>query len=224
MPERIMPGLGLRAFYDPGQQNWGTNVSEDLRRLSVLVQARAISRATTLPVTGSAGDIWLVRADATSNANDVAIWDGAVGAEAWVFLTPQTGWQVWIADEARHVRFDGTAWADVPRAGIVPLRNLAVTAYGLVLADTGTIIETTGASVVTVTIPAEATVPFEIGTLINITQVGAGVATITAAPGVALNGVAGGSVALDGQWSGAALTKRGADAWIVQGALAGPVA
>jgi hypothetical protein len=24
MPERIMPGLGLRAFYDPGQRNWGT--------------------------------------------------------------------------------------------------------------------------------------------------------------------------------------------------------
>jgi len=219
MPERIMPGLGLRAFYDPGQKNWGANVSEDLRRLSAMVQARAISRSAVLPDPGSAGDIWLVRADATSNANDVAIWDGAVGAEAWVFLTPQTGWQVWIADEARHVRFDGTAWADVPRAGIVPLRNLAVTAYGLVLADTGAIIETTGASVVTITIPAQATVPFEIGTLINITQVGAGVATITAAPGVALNGVAGGSTTLSAQWAGAALYKSGADAWIVQGAI-----
>jgi len=117
------------------------------------------------------------------------------------------------------VRFDGTAWADVPRAGIVPLRNLAVTAYGLVLADTGAIIETTGASVVTITIPAQATVPFEIGTLINVTQVGAGVATITAAPGVALNGVAGGSTTLSAQWAGAALYKSGADAWIVQGAI-----
>ena len=224
MPERIMPGLGLRAFYDPGQKNWGANVSEDLRRLSAMVQARAISRSAVLPDPGSAGDIWLVRADATSNANDVAIWDGAVGAEAWVFLTPQTGWQVWIADEARHVRFDGTAWTDVPRPGVVGIRTLATTSHTLEASDLGRILETTGASVVTVTIPAEATVPFESGTLINITQVGAGVATITAAPGVALNGVAGGSVALDGQWSGAALTKRGADAWIVQGALAGPVA
>jgi len=33
MPERIMPGLGLRAFYEPGQRDWGTSVSEDLRRL-----------------------------------------------------------------------------------------------------------------------------------------------------------------------------------------------
>ena len=31
IPERIMPGLGLRAFYDPGQRNWGTSLSEDLR-------------------------------------------------------------------------------------------------------------------------------------------------------------------------------------------------
>ena len=219
MPERIMPGLGLRAFYDPGQQNWGANVSEDLRRLSVLVQARAISRATTLPVTGSAGDIWLVPAGATSNANAVAIWDGAVGAEAWVFLTPQTGWQVWIADEARHVRFDGTAWTDVPRPGVVGIRTLATTSHTLEASDLGRILETTGASVVTITIPAQATVPFEIGTLINVTQVGAGVATITAAPGVALNGVAGGSTTLSAQWAGAALYKSGADAWIVQGAI-----
>jgi hypothetical protein len=61
------------------------------------------------------------------------------------------------------------------------------------------------------------------GTLIRVTQVGAGVATIAAATGVSLNGVVGGSVALSAQWSGAALTKRGADAWIVQGALAGVV-
>jgi hypothetical protein len=63
-----------------------------------------------------------------------------------------------------------------------------------------------------VTIPPEATVPFEIGALINVTQVGAGVATVEAAAGVSLDGVPGGSVALDGQWSGAALVKRGADA------------
>ena len=122
------------------------------------------------------------------------------------------------------MRFDGTAWVEVPRPGIVPIRTLTATAHTLELIDLGSILETTGASSVTVTIPDEATVPFEIGTLINVTQVGAGVATITAGAGVSLNGVTGGSVALDGQWSGAALTKRGADAWTVQGALAGAVA
>ena len=62
------------------------------------------------------------------------------------------------------------------------------------------------------------------GALINITQVGSGVATVQAAAGVSLNGVIGGSVALDGPWSGAALTKRGPESWVIQGALAGSVA
>jgi hypothetical protein len=224
MPERIMPGLGLRAFYDPGQRNWGTSLSEDLRLVSALVQARAASRSTPLPASGSAGQILIVPAAASANANAVALWDDLDGTAAWVFLPAQDGWQFWIADEARHVRFAGGAWAQVPRPGVVRIRTLTATSHTLDASDLGSIVETTGSSAVTVTIPDEATVPFEAGTLINFTQVGAGVATVVAAAGVSLNGVVGGSVALDGQWSGAALTKRGADAWVVQGALAGAVA
>jgi len=224
MPERIMPGLGLRAFYDPGQRDWGTSLSEDLRRLSALVQAGATSRTAVLPVTGSVGQIAIVPSTAVANANAVALWDEASGVAAWVYLAPQDGWQIWIADEARHVRFIAGAWVEVPRPGVVTVRTLTATAHTLEPIDLGSIIETTGSSVVTVTIPVEVSVPFEIGTLINISQVGAGVATITAAAGVSLNGITGGSVALGGQWAGAALTKRGADAWVLQGALAGAVA
>lgn len=225
MPERIMPGLGLRAFYDPGQRNWGTSLSEDLRRLSALVQARATSRTTPLPATGSAAQMLIVPAAAGANANALALWDQSpAGAAAWVYLTPQEGWQVWVADEARHVRFAAGAWVEVPRPGIVRIRTLTATSHTLEAIDLGSILETTGSSAVTVTIPTEATVPFEIGSLINVTQVGAGIATVAAAAGVSLNGVPGGSVALDGQWAGSALVKRGADAWIIQGALAGAVA
>jgi hypothetical protein len=140
-----------------------------------------------------------------------------------VFLTPQEGWQVWISDEARFVRFAAGTWVEMPRPGVVQLRTLTATSHTLTLVDAGCILETTGSSAVTVTIPATTIAPFEIGTLINVTQVGAGVATVAAAAGVSLNGVVGGSVALDGQWAGAALTKRGAEAWVIQGALAGTV-
>ena len=223
MSERIMPGLGLRAFYAPGQRNWGTSVSEDLRALSVLVQARALSRSTALPGSGSAGDIRIVPEGAPADAGTLALWDGEPGAEDWVYLTPQEGWQVWIADEARHVRFMGGAWIEVPRPGVVRIRTLTATSHTLEAVDLGSILETTGSSAVTVTIPPEASVPFEIGALVNVTQVGAGIATVAAAAGVSLNGVTAGSVALDGQWSGVALVKRGADAWVIQGALAGAV-
>lgn len=225
MPERIMPGLGLRAFYDPGQRNWGTSLSEDLRRLSALVQARATSRTTPLPTTGSIGQMLIVPAAAGANANALALWDQSpAGAAVWVYLTPQEGWQVWITDEARHVRFTAGAWVEVPRPGVVRIRTLTATSNTLEAVDLGCILETTGSSAVTVLIPAEVTVPFEIGALVNVTQVGTGIATVAAAAGVSLNGVVAGSVALDGQWSGVALVKRGADAWIIQGALAGAVA
>jgi len=223
MPERIMPGLGLRAFYDPGQRDWGTSVSEDLRRLSALVQARATSRTAALPATGTEGQIAIVPATAVANANALALWDEVAGVPSWVYLTPQEGWVIWIADEMRHLRFTAGAWVDVPRPDVVRIRTLTANSHTLEAVDLGTILETTGSSAVTVTIPPEASVSFEIGALINVTQVGAGIATVAATPGVSLNGVTGGSVALDGQWSGAALVKRGADAWVIQGALAGAV-
>lgn len=224
MPERIMPGLGLRAFYDPGQRDWGMSLSEDLRLVSALVQARVTSRSAALPGTGSAGQMLIVPADAGANANALALWDRIDSTPAWVHLTPQEGWQVWVEDEARHVRFASGAWVEVPRPGVVRIRTLTGANHVLEAPDQGCIIETTGSSAVAVTIPDEASVPFETGTLINVTQIGTGTATITAAAGVSLNGVTGGSVALDGPWSGVALVKRGADAWVVQGALAGAVA
>lgn len=187
-------------------------------------QARALSRSTALPASGNAGDVYLVPAGAAENADVLALWDGEPGTEDWVLLTPQPGWQVWVEDEARHVRFDGVAWVVVPRPGIAPIRTLTATTHMLEPTDTGHIVEAIGPAAVTITIPPEATVAFEIGTLINITQVGTGVATVQAGSGVSLNGVTGGAVALDGQWSGVALTKRGTDAWVVQGALAGAVA
>ncbi|WP_424931883.1 DUF2793 domain-containing protein [Amaricoccus macauensis] len=112
MPERILPGLGLRAFYDPGQTDWGTPLSEDLRRLSALVQARALSQSTPLPASGATGDIFLVPEDADENASNLALWDGASGSEAWVFLAPQTGWEVLVLDEGVRLRFNGTGWVE----------------------------------------------------------------------------------------------------------------
>jgi hypothetical protein len=224
MAERILPGLGLRGFYDAGQRNWGTPLSEDLRRLSALVQPRATSRTTALPATGTAGQIMIVPANAAQNANALALWDQVAGTSAWVYLPPQIGWLVWIADEARFVRFTGGAWIDEPPYGTARLRTLTATAHTLQAIDAGSIIETTGSSGVTITIPPNASVAFAIGTLVNVTQIGGGTARVVSAPNVSLNGVVAGGVDLASQWSGAALTKRGADAWVIQGALAGAVA
>lgn len=219
MPERIMPGLGLRAFYDPGQRDWGASVSADLRTLSAVVQLTALSRTTALPGAGNAGDIYIVPAGAASNAGEIALWDGAPGEEAWVYITPATGWEAWVTDAGERLRFDGIGWVALGTAGEAPVVADGNAARTLALADKGAIVEMTSASANTVTIPDAASVDFPVGTLVNVTQAGDGTTTIAAAAGVTLNGVSAGSTDMDGRWTGAALYKRGPDAWVVQGAI-----
>lgn len=110
MTERAMPGLGLRAFYAPGQQGWGDTLSEDLRLLSVISGGHVKSRTTPLPVSGAAGDIYIVPSDAAANPDEIALWDGPTGLEDWVYLPPTLGSHFHVEDEAINVQWTGTAW------------------------------------------------------------------------------------------------------------------
>ena len=225
MSERIMPGLGLRAFYAEGQAGWGTPLSEDLRALSVLVQARALSRSTALPGSGSAGDVCIVPDWAGAHADDLALWDGPAGSEAWVFLTPQPGWTVWVEDETAALRWSGSAWEVASSgggdSGVVDVRVVSA-AHALELADVGAILLVDSGSAVTVTIPVASAVAFPVGATLAVSQLGAGAVSIAAAAGVSLNGEAAGSVGLIGPFAGASLVCRGPDDWLIQGALDAP--
>ena len=69
----------------------------------------------------------------------------------------------------------------------------------------------------TVTIPTNASVAFDVGTVINIIGIGAGTYTIEGDTGVTLNGVSGGSGDLQNQYQGVALTKTATNTWIASG-------
>ncbi|SEG27953.1 Protein of unknown function [Jhaorihella thermophila] len=56
-------------------------------------------------------------------------WDGDVAlfsGGAWVQLTPQAGWRVWIEDEAVLLVFDGTAWIGVTPDALQNLTRLSL--------------------------------------------------------------------------------------------------
>ena len=85
------------------------------------------------------------------------------------------------------------------------------------LTERDSLVEVNSASAVTVTVPANATVAYPVGTSIDILQTGAGQITVAGAVGVTINATPG--LKLRTQWSGATLFKRATDTWVLYGDL-----
>ncbi len=85
------------------------------------------------------------------------------------------------------------------------------------LSERDSLIEINKESAVTLTIPADASVNFPVGTSLDILQTGAGQVTIAGAGGVTVNATPG--LKLRTQWSSATLFKRAANTWVVFGDL-----
>jgi hypothetical protein len=93
--------------------------------------------------------------------------------------------------------------------------NYNLSTGGLTLRDS--MVESTAASGITVTIPTNATTAYPVGTTIDFLQTAAGQITFAGAAGVTLNGTPG--VKTRTQWSSASLFKRATDTWVVLGDL-----
>jgi hypothetical protein len=133
--------------------------------------------------------------------------------------------------ELDHANHEGIGFAlvgnelrgTVTGAGPLTINAQTGTTYTLALTDANgdALLTLNNANPVAVTIPAEATVAFPVGSVVSLLQTGAGLVTVTAAAGVTLNGASAGSKDLAGQWASAALVKLGSDAWAISGGVAG---
>ena len=83
--------------------------------------------------------------------------------------------------------------------------------------------EINSGSAVVGTIPANATTALPLNEFCNITRLGAGAATITAASGVTLNGISAGSAEITSQYDGVVIRQRATDVWIIQGGTSGVI-
>lgn len=125
---------------------------------------------------------------------------------------------------------DGTSMAEVATVSgtqtftnktlVNPITTIATnnrtSSYTLALSDQSKFIEVNSSSSTTVTIPAEATVNFPVGTYIVVVQMGAGQVTIA---GSGFTPLATPGLKLRTQYSMATLLKRGTDSWLVSGDL-----
>lgn len=93
------------------------------------------------------------------------------------------------------------------------------TTYTLALTDAAHFVTMDNGSANTLTIPANSSVAFQIGTVITVGQKGAGTTTIDAATGVTLNGVSGGQGDISAQWATVMLRKTATDTWEAWGSI-----
>lgn len=104
--------------------------------------------------------------------------------------------------------------------GPVAINAQTGTAYTLVLDDADKLVTLSNGSAITLTVPANASVAFPVGTVIALAQLGAGLVTVVGASGVTVNGVTPGSQALAGQYATVTLTKLATNTWLLSGGLA----
>lgn len=97
--------------------------------------------------------------------------------------------------------------------------NRQTDSYTLVLGDAGKVVEMNKATANNLTVPLNASVAFEVGTIIELFQYGAGQTTVVATGGVTIRS-SGGKLKLTGQYSAASLRKIATDEWSLVGDIA----
>jgi hypothetical protein len=97
--------------------------------------------------------------------------------------------------------------------------NAQTTAYQLVLSDGGKVVEMSDAGALVLTVPANATVAFPIGSVVEVARMGAGAVTVAAAGGVTIRS-RGGLLAIGNQYGSVSLRTRATDEWVLTGDLA----
>ena len=113
MASRVLPGIGLKGFWALAEDGWKTDNDTNLLMASVLTQGRVLDHVSTTPGTPTNGQIYLFSSTHATQANKVAVYDNG----AWVYFTPQSGWEFYDVAAAARRRFSGTAWILLAAAG-----------------------------------------------------------------------------------------------------------
>lgn len=122
-----------------------------------------------------------------------------------------TAGQVLTVDSAEAT---GMKWAS---PDLLAINAQTATTYTLVLTDLNKLVELSNAAAITMTVPANSSVAFDVGSQIHLVQTGAGQVTFVGAAGVTVNGA---SLLIGEQWGAVTLIKRATNTWLLIGLLA----
>lgn len=213
MTARTLPNLGLKAFFDLGEDGWDDEMNQNILSLSVLTQARVLDLVSATPGSPSDGNVYLFDETHPTQPNRVAVRDNG----AWVYLTPATGWLVYDLTAAAYRTFNGLLWEElatgsdgVSGPGIVTVTDATypvVGSEGYIVFDRGT------AQVITLPV----TVP--VGFQFSGHRQGAGSVTFAAGSGATILS-ADNLLACRTRYSAFTATKISTTQWAITGDLA----
>lgn len=107
MAARVLPNIGLTAYWPLGDDTWKDGMDANLFALSILGQLVADEFVTGEPA-GVQGKVVLTEA-----SNQIGIYD----AGAWHYLTAKEGWRAWVKSEDALYVCTGAAWTVVTAGG-----------------------------------------------------------------------------------------------------------
>jgi hypothetical protein len=125
------------------------------------------------------------------------------------------GMVVFLKDDDQLYVYDGTQWRLATSVSKLTSTTANLT---LGLTQLGTVLEVDSASNRTVTIPADATTNFPVGSRIDILRVNTGEVDVAPAAGVTLNSISS-RRKLSARWSAGTVIKRAANSWALIGDL-----
>lgn len=111
-----------------------------------------------------------------------------------------------------------TAFVLANRGGISGYNPQTGTSYTFALSDDGWLVSGNNASAQTFTVPTNASVPFPVGAVVNLIQLGAGVLSLVGAAGVTIDALAGANK-MAGQYAAATLVQVQTDVWVLFGGV-----
>lgn len=152
---------------------------------------------------------WIKFVSMPSAINEISITNAAI------FNMPKIESSGWDTNIDLYISWKWTWYVRVIRPRLTYAINTQTwTAYTLVASDQTVPVEMDNASANTVTIPANASVAFPIGTTIMIVQIWAWLTTVQGATWVTVNWVSAWSKATTGQYQAICIYKRGTDEWV----------
>ena len=122
---------------------------------------------------------------------------------------------------SRSWKWNGLGWLATStdqQAGVLTPNLQTGTAYTLVIADAGKRVAMSNAASNVVTVPPNSAVPFQVNTMLFVSQDGAGSTSIAAGVGVTVNSADG--LKIGGQYKMASLIKTATDTWMAIGTTA----